>query len=651
MNQGLTKTIKEERLYLDEEKCVGCNQCIGHCPVFGANIAYSVGSDNKVKVDATRCIHCGECIRVCEHEARLFSDDTTRFFEDLKRGVEISVIAAPAILVNVPEYKRLFTYLKSLGVHHIFDVSLGADITVWAYLKAIGDKKISHVIAQPCPPIVNFIEKYEPELLSSLAPVHSPMLCTAIYMKEYQNIRDSIAFLSPCIGKGDEISDERTKGRVAYNVTYKKMLEYLNDHQINYMKYDESSFDSDLDASLGFLFSRPGGLRENVEYFVKDAWIRQIEGPEAVYDYFQEYKDTLSQKKELPLLLDVLNCSYGCNVGTGTIHNTLERTMSLDDIDRNFNKQKREKTQSKKGIILKKKHIDILHKHFDKHLDWHKFECHYKSQHMALEFEKPVKSALTKIYEEMNKTDESHQKVNCAACGYHSCEKMATAIFHDINIPQNCIDFNRTSVEKEKELIDTQKEQMLLMDELQGLTAQRLEQAELVQAKAKIVMESISQVSSGNEENAEAIENIVIKMDEIIAATKSLNESIEKMEQKLVSFGQASEQIVGIANQTNLLALNAAIEAARAGQEGRGFSVVAEEVKKLAELTKATAGNTQLDQQDMLQAAQNVSQVFNVIQERLFAMNSEISMISASVQEITANSVEISEAAREMITN
>lgn len=184
-----------------QEKCTGCNKCIRSCPIEGANLSIMKNGRNIVEINDGRCIACGKCIEVCEHNARGFNDDTLELFELLKNKKKITLVVAPAIRVNIPNYKRLFGYFKSIGVSVIYDVSFGADITTWAYLKAIKEGNLQTVISQPCPVVVNYIEKYQHSLMKYLAPVHSPAMCTAIYLKKYKKIADDIALLSPCIAK------------------------------------------------------------------------------------------------------------------------------------------------------------------------------------------------------------------------------------------------------------------------------------------------------------------------------------------------------------------------------------------------------------------------------------------------------------------
>lgn len=117
IKQGGFVSMINEVIFTNEEKCQGCNKCIRKCPIMGANISYTVDGVNKVKVDQTRCIRCGHCIDVCDHDARDFVDDTKRFFEDLKSGKKISIVAAPAVRVNFNNYKKLFGFFKSVGVN------------------------------------------------------------------------------------------------------------------------------------------------------------------------------------------------------------------------------------------------------------------------------------------------------------------------------------------------------------------------------------------------------------------------------------------------------------------------------------------------------------------------------------------------------
>lgn len=91
-------------------------------------------------------------------------------------------------------------------------------------------------------------------------------------------------------------------------------------------------------------------------------------------------------------------------------------------------------------------------------------------------------------------------------------------------------------------------------------------------------------------EGQNIIKNQTTHMNQTVEISKEVKNAVEGLVLKTDSINKIAETINGIAEQTNLLALNAAIEAARAGEHGKGFTVVAEEVRKLAELSLKSTG-------------------------------------------------------------
>jgi len=669
---------------VDEEKCVGCNKCIRHCLVTNANTAYQKDGENKVSVNHEECLLCGKCIDVCDHEARNFIYDTDTFFEDLKRGQKISVIVAPSIRNNFYDYENLFGFLISKGVDIIYDVSFGADITTWAYLMAIQENKLETVIAQPCPVIVSYIEKYKPDIINYLAPVHSPMTCTAIYLRKHENVNGKIAFLSPCIAKINEINDPNTNNYVNYNVTYKKLKKYIDDNNIQLRNYNKHPFD-DIGTSLGLVFSRPGGLKENVEDRVKGAWVRQIEGHEHAYKYLDEYSERVQNRKSVPLLVDILNCIAGCNIGTATT-----KEIQIDDADFNFNNLKQEKLNEKHGK-LRQRRIDWLYKYFDKNLNLNDYIRRYTAKKVK-ELKVPSAAEIDNTFTKMHKITDKDQSLNCSACGNKTCMEMVIAINNKLSYVENCQDYNKKEVLFEKNNFELQNAELQnkneeigkILEQVNSLSDERLSASEnlkgVISALAKTTENSSNTVNEVNsyfekivdntvnvsefaKEVSNSVNNFVVAMKEIsislndisknCSRSKTITENAENTASEtnaiIDNLNSSSNQIAkivkvidDIADQTNMLALNAAIEAAGAGEAGKGFAVVADEVKELAkqtaESTEEIGNQIDLMQKSITSAVTAMGTISQVIDEITTITNT----IAATISEQSAISTDIS---------
>jgi signal transduction histidine kinase/CheY-like chemotaxis protein/HPt (histidine-containing phosphotransfer) domain-containing protein/ferredoxin len=386
-----------------------------------ANITYQDEAGNiKVKINREKCISCGRCVSACKHDARYYVDDTEQFFDDLRDGIPISIIAAPSIRTNIPDYKKLFTYFKRIGVNKIYDVSLGADICIWAHIRYIEKNKPTPIITQPCPAIVTYCEMYHHDLLPRLSPVHSPMACTSVYLKNYQGVNDRIAALSPCTAKKNEFEDTRL---VQYNITFAKLLEYLEKNNIT-LPDTQTEFEHD-ESGLGSLFPTPGGLKENIEYYMGgNLHIATAEGFN-VYQKIDKYAQTPPEL--LPEIFDVLNCIDGCNIGPAC-----SRGRNVFEIEKKMHKKRKRATS-----LHKKEYYVSLYKKYDDTFDFSHFIRKY--QPIPVSFPQITDADIQKAFELLGKNNYEKQNVNCGACGSETCYDMARKIALNVNIPINCL--------------------------------------------------------------------------------------------------------------------------------------------------------------------------------------------------------------------
>lgn len=626
---------QSESLVYTNDKCVGCHKCISVCPVLTANKSVDEDGQHRIVVDGKQCVGCGACFDACAHKARSYNDDTERFFEDLKRGEKISLLLAPAFLANYPrEYATVLGGLKKLGVNRIISISFGADITTWGYIKYITEHNFTGGISQPCPAIVGYIEKYIPELISRLVPIHSPMMCGAIYVKKYMKVSDKLAFISPCVAKKNEIDDPNCGGYVSYNVTFDHLMRYVREHGVS-----GPAVTDEIEYGLGSIYPMPGGLKENVYWFCgEDIFIRQIEGEKHAYEFLEDYKKRVLGKKELPFMVDALNCAKGCIYGPGVEENKNESDDTLYELQKIRNASKKnDKKHAFSKKLTPKQRLDRLNRQF-KNLDINDFIRHYTDKSKGLEIRQPSTAELDAIFASMDKYTDIEQKMNCSACGYDTCKEMAEAIYNECNNRNNCVQYIKGKVEQESEAARQMAAEVEgKNEELRAKNKQIEELIFVVQEDFDSLDTSISEMSIGNNSNAEESTGISASMSEVVTFCDQLEEALKKIQGLLVKLEENNEEITNVAEETNLLALNASIEAARAGESGRGFAIIAENIKKLADSSKDTASDSDSNKEQIQVAINDLLDQAGKLINVIDGVNVRVTNLAASTEEIAAS--------------
>ncbi|MCR5015227.1 MAG: 4Fe-4S dicluster domain-containing protein [Ruminococcus sp.] len=512
-----------ELIIVKPEKCTGCNSCIRSCPAPEANTVKQLDSGKFIiSVNPDKCIACGECVRICNHGARDYIDDTEEGMSHLIKE-KLILIVSPAIKAALPtKWKGVLDWFKSQGCT-IYDGSFGADICTWAHIRSIEQGTIGNIVTQPCSAIVKYIETYQPQMLQNLSPIHSPAACSAIYIRDYLRRNNPIAFLSTCIAKKYEFEDT---GLINYNITIDKVMDYFERNGISIPVDTSDNYEykfDDMQGQVGSIYSRPGGLRDNLWLHNPDINITTSKGVQNVYNELNMYVRMPEAKH--PQVFDVLSCDFGCNIGPAA--QTNQTVFDVMDVMRKVESEA--KARRKSGFMGRGD--DKLFKRFDEELRQSDFLRNYKPSVPS-----PVPSAqqLEPVFKKMGKHTPEEREFNCHACGFNSCKDMAIAIARGLNTPDNCI------IHAKSVMLAKHSSLSVHSEKLEVVASECLELSEKL--KADIVnitssMDSIDESTSATKERASVVKDLLQNIVTFCSDNPTMDED-------------SVEQLIGILNTT-----------------------------------------------------------------------------------------------------
>lgn len=190
-----------------------------------------------------------------------------------------------------------------------------------------------------------------------------------------------------------------------------------------------------------------------------------------------------------------------------------------------------------------------------------------------------------------------------------------------------------------------------------------------IAANANLVADQSAQATDKAGNGNQEVDEAVLQMKQIENTVNHSAAVVEKLGERSKEIGEIVNTISGIAGQTNLLALNAAIEAARAGEQGRGFTVVAEEVRKLAEQSQEAAkqisaliGDIQTDTENAvvsmhdgnkevrrgMEVVTSAGAAFKDIKDEVGIVSDQVREISAAIQQMAVSSQQIVDLVKEI---
>jgi iron only hydrogenase large subunit-like protein len=463
MKKQIIGNTVEPLVYIEPEKCTNCYTCVRICPVKAIR---AMPDSTHPKLEIERCIGCGACIHSCAPRAIQYRSSIELARQILGERITKVAIVSPSISAefnDITDYRKFVQMIKSLGIHHVYEVSFGVDLIASKYMNFFNDFKGRYYITSCDPVVVNFIEKYHPNLVNNLTPFVSPMIAMAkvVRKKHDQNIK--IIYIGPNIASKDEILLFDDDGKIDCALTFPELRMLFEAYDINENTVDFSEFDPPF-GFKGSLYPISNGLIQaaDIEENLLTTNVICVEGKQAMIESIEEFENNV---KVIHRHLHVMSGNMLSGPGISNKGNRL----------------------FKEYLVIKFANKRI--RNFFR-AEWYSDLEEYANldfQHIHKTNDQRLPDPPAEKIREALKTLEKHATdvANCNQCGYASCREFAVDMAKGIVIPEMCTTY---SIRHTKTFNETLKE----LNEKLAKTRAELRES---QAKVKVEHDSAIQAS------------------------------------------------------------------------------------------------------------------------------------------------------------
>lgn len=334
--KGAISFDRHQKAYIDQNKCVECGLCAKVCP-FTAILhnkrpcensckikAISMNEKKTAQIDNDMCTSCGACVYQCPFGAIIDKSFLLNVIDIIKKSnnnknYKVYAVIAPSIASQFRYAKlgQVISGIKELGVFHVVEAALGADMVAFDEAKELSEK--GFLLSSCCPSFVAYVKKQFPDMVKHLSHNISPMAAIARYIKQ-TDTTSKIIFIGPCTSKKMEVQLDTVKPYINSAITFEELQALFDGKGIDITTLEETALDNA--SYYGRIFARSGGLSDAVAEGLKEHGVTNFEYKPIACDGIEECRTALLKASKNILdanFIEGMACAGGCIGGAGCL--------------------------------------------------------------------------------------------------------------------------------------------------------------------------------------------------------------------------------------------------------------------------------------------------------------------------------------------